>query len=160
MEKEKPMTNKMTKTTEPPDTGVMLTQTSSHMRVNQAHQPKEGPPLVLVRADVLAPLLVYLRKFKTSIQSASPSGGPSRFQRPEDCELVIRTLGFTPEDFNGLTSLSNSMTHELEEHIDKLVTPQMARPEVAAATRFLRDLNEPSRSGGMAVIGEEEDDGE
>ncbi len=124
-----------------------------------------GPPLTLigVRADVLLPMLVYLRKFFSKIERTNRNA-PSRFIDPEDFEMAIALRGFTPEDFNGLMSLSNSMSAEMKEMLDAQDTPQMSRPERKAAARLaakekLAEL-EAKLKEKMAYGEEDEKDGE
>jgi len=109
--------------------------TVRRLGVNEVTMTEDGKPVVLVRADVMAPLLVFLRKFFQKIQSTNRNAS-SRFVDAEDFALSVVLRGFTPEDFNTLQSLSNSMTSEFSEILDALGanTPQMKR-----------DLKDPRR---------------
>lgn len=96
-------------------------------RVGEAFRQEDGgPPLALVRADVLLPMLVHLRKFFHSVQRTDRDR-PSRFVSPDEFMMSITTRGFTPEDFNGLMSLANSMSAEMAEALDAVRMPQMKR---------------------------------
>ena len=85
-------------------------------------------PLVTVRADMLIPFLVYARKFFKKIVQTDRNVA-SRFVDPEDFELLVALKGFTPEDFNALQSLNNSIGTELVKLLDEAGenTPQMKR---------------------------------
>jgi hypothetical protein len=89
-----------------------------------------GKETAEVNLRVLLPMLVYLRKLFTSVQSTHRE--ISRFIAPEDYVLSITLEGFTPEDFNALNSLSNSMGAEFTAMLDEMAkkSPQMARPGV------------------------------
>lgn len=94
--------------------------------------PAVATDLVSANAKVLLPMLVFLRKFFRSVKDTRVQGGPSRFTPAEEVELLIGLQGFTPEDFNSLKSLANSMGADLEALLDEAAknTPQMARPEL------------------------------
>lgn len=113
------------------------------VRVGETVRLEDGEPVVLVRAELLARLLVYLTKFKEKIQ-ATNANGVSRFMDPEDFELRVALRGFTPEDFNALMSLTMSITDGME-FLKEVQTPQMVRPQ-----------KEPVRS---ALPAKEDDDG-
>jgi hypothetical protein len=103
-------------------------QVVRQMFINEVVETEDGKKYAVVNADVLLPMLVYLRKFFKKIQQTNRNA-PSRFVDPEDFELAIGLRGFTPEDFNSLQSLANSMGHEVGELLDAQVdkTPQMRR---------------------------------
>lgn len=94
------------------------------------------PPMVTVRGDILAPLLVYMNKFFQCVNRTN-ANGLSRFMRSEDYRLAIELEGFSPEDWNAMMSLAKSAGADLEETLNKLAghTPQMAKPELRAAER-------------------------
>lgn len=89
------------------------------------------PPMITVRGDILAPLLVYMRKFFQCVQQHN-ANGMSRFMEPGDFQLNVALQGFTPEDWNAMMSLARSAGADLEEVLDRMAgnTPQMARPEL------------------------------
>lgn len=89
-------------------------------------EQEEGPPLVTVRADTLIPMLVYLRKFFRSVER-NKLETPSALVHPEDFEMQVFMKGFTPEDWNALMSLNNTVGTDLAALLDKQVTPQMQR---------------------------------
>lgn len=135
------------------------------VRQNEVFKPEgDEPPLIMVRADTLVPMLVYLRKFFKKIQSTNRNG-ISRFMQPEDFRLQIDLQGFTPEDFNGLMSLANTVGVELGELLDEAAerSPQMARTHLAESPRGV--LKPPARSAlppvpepsGAMIAGEDAD---
>jgi len=106
-----------------------IEQRTYAVRLGEAFRQEDGgPPLTLVRADVLAPLLVYLNKLFMKMERTERDQ-ISRFTDPEDFTLTMRTRGFTPEDFNALMSLAKSMGAEYKELLDSVAdkTPQMSR---------------------------------
>lgn len=93
--------------------------------------PGLAGPYVQVRADVIGPLLVYLTKFFDRVTSFGAP--PSRFIEADDYNMAVSLRGFTPEDWNTLKSLVNSV---LDPAMKKVLmemasdTPQMSKPEL------------------------------
>lgn len=90
----------------------------------------DGKKFIMVQGDVLLPMLAYLRKFFRTIQDTNRNA-PSRAIPAAEFEMLIRTRGFSPEDFNTLMSLNNSIGTELAAMLDRVETPQMSgKPKV------------------------------
>lgn len=117
--------------------------------IGEVVEQEDGPPLVTVRADTLIPMLVYVRKLFKCIETTNKNG-MSRFMRPEDFNLSIYLKGFTPEDFNALQSLNNTVGTDLAALLDKAAdnTPQMKRTNEfgTLGPRRLKDATEQQRN--------------
>lgn len=121
-------------------------------------QPEGKPTVVSMNADALIPMLAYLRKFFKCIKETYRPDGPSRFSDPRDFRMSISTQGFTPEDFNSLQSLANSVGGDVKRYLDAadaLQSPQMARTDLKTGKALLSKAENENKNEAALPLGPE-----